>query len=178
MFNVPGLQSGDIVGIFTSGFQQLFPSARPLRANVVPSSQLMEHPIETGAKIADHRVFNPIEINVVAVLTPEEFTNAYQAIATAYRSEELLIVQTKTGPVENMCLVAIPHDETPQMGDTIAITLKFKEVEFVEAQFEALPPDRVANKKDASTKSRGEQQTTTTPPAKRTSTAAKIADAI
>ena len=166
--------SQDVVGVFTGDFQQVLCMARPIRASVKPTSRLMKHPKESGAETADHRVKDPIEIDLIVLLDPFDFSNVYQQIQTLYDSAESLIVQTKTGAYPDMVITAIPHDELPQLGNTASLTIKLQEIKIVTAQFEALPPRQVANSQDSSTRNRGEQPTTETSTERRESTLSKI----
>ena len=56
-----------------------------------------------------------------------------------------------------MVIADMPHEETADVFDTIALTIKFREVQFVSAQFVKLPAVKVKDKKKQSTKDRGQQ---------------------
>lgn len=163
-----GTPAQDVVGIFDSNFRQLVQAARPMRASVSPSARLMTHPKEDGALIADHRVFDPLEIEIAAVLTPEEYRAAYQQLRDVFYGTETVTVQTRTAAYDNMVMVALPHEETTEMANTIPVFLRFQEVLIIKAQFQALPRRAVRSADDTSAANRGEQSTTT-PPAERQS---------
>ena len=165
----------DVVGVFDDQFNQVFSNARPIKAMVNESAKAMEHPVETGVTITDHRIILPTEIELSVLVTNsasgQEYRSVYQQIKQLWLNATLLTVQTRTGSYPNMLITDIPHDETADMFDAIAIGIKLKEVLFVEAKFGTLPPTAVKNKSKASTVDRGEQQTTTATPAENQSIA-------
>lgn len=152
--------SADAVAVFDEGFNQVFENARPIKAKVYESAKVMEHPVETGVMVTDHRVINPVEIELSLILTALDYRSVYQQIKQIYRDATLLTVQTKTDSYLNMIISDMPHDEDPDLFDAIAIAVKLKEVLYVTAQFGTLPASRVANPVNASTVQKGEQQTT------------------
>ena len=144
----------DVVGIFDSEFRQIAPEGRPLKAFITEPSKIMEHPLENGASVADHRVFLPVEIELVMLVPVKD----YQKIQALYRQSETVTVRTNAGTYDNMTLEVLPHDETTDAFGQIAASLRLREVQFVETQFQALPPKAVGNKsRNASTTKRGEQ---------------------
>lgn len=158
----------DVVGIFDDEFRQLVESARPMRAAVSPSAKLMTHPREDGAQIADHRIINPVEIEITAILTPAEYRAAYQQLQDLFRQSRAVTVQTRAAVYPNMVLVGLPHDESPEVADTLPVVLRFVEVLTISAQFQALPRRAVRFDDDTSSANRGEQSPTT-PPSERQS---------
>lgn len=147
----------DVVGVYDQSFNQLFAASETMKASILRDKKVMEHPMESGGNFGDHAVFNPVEIELLMILTPAQYQNTYRQIEDAFYSNALLIVQTKVKSHANMTLQAMPHDEAPEIFDTIAISLKLKEVRLVKAQFQALPPASTNKKTDSSTVQRGEK---------------------
>lgn len=145
----------DVVGVYTQDFNQAFSRARPLKAIVKETSKLMEHPVETGATVTDHRIILPIEIELSLILQAEDYRNVYQEIKQLYLNAELLTVQTKSDNYENQVISEMPHEEDPQIYDALVLALKLKEVQFITAQFTTLQPRNPSN---SSTVNRGTQQ--------------------
>jgi hypothetical protein len=148
----------DEVGLFDAQFRPLVPDGVPIKAMVTQPSKVMEHPLEDGATVADHRVFQPVEIEL-SMVAPLE---SYQQLFSLYRQTQTLVVRTKVGTFENMIIETLPHDETPDVYDKVAIAIKLREVQFVETQFQALPPRAVGSvpgrrSRNESTTQRGEQ---------------------
>jgi hypothetical protein len=156
----PGIatQSQDLVGVFDDSYSQLFADARPMRALVRESSKLMQHPLETGATVADHRVFLPIQIEIPLVLTPETYQDTFQQIRDAFQQLTVLSVQTKARTYDNMLIEEMPHDEEPEMYDTVTVGLKLLEAKFVQAQYAQLPASKVKKKSNSSTVKTGQKQ--------------------
>jgi hypothetical protein len=154
----------DVVGVFDSGLNQLFQDARPIKAMVKEQSKLMDNPGETGISITDHRIFEPTEIELSLVLRPATFRDTYAQIKTAYQQLTPLSVQTKTDTYANMYVLAMPHDEDPDIFDTVSLALKLREVNLVTAQFAQLPAGQVKKASNSSTVKTGQKTTTTATP--------------
>lgn len=152
------VSAADVVGIFNSSFRQVFTGARPINAKVLEDSRLMEHPVETGSTIVDHAVILPIEIEFALLLVGSDFRDVYQQLRQAWLAKDKFVIQTRTGTYPDMVLMSIPHDETSDMYDAIAMAVKFKEVKFVTPVFESLPAASVKNPADADTKQAGQKQ--------------------
>ena len=162
--------SADVVAVFDQNFSQVFSNARPIKATVMETSKVMEHPVENGTTITDHRIIDPIEIELSMVLLSGDYRSTYQQVKQLFKAGALLTVQTKSDSYQNMLIQQLPHDEDPEIYDTIILAVRLKEVNIVTAQFGTLPASKVANKSNASTVGKGELQTTT-PTAPRQSTA-------
>lgn len=152
--------AADVVAVFDNSFNQVFTNARPVKAMIREASRVMEHPVETGATITDHRVIEPIEIELSLVLSSADYRSVYQQIREVFFAATLLSVQTRTSIYSNMLISEMPHDEDADLFDAVSIALKLKEVLFVAAQYGNLPASSVADKSQASTTQRGELQST------------------
>lgn len=148
--------ASDSVAIFTQDYVQLFPNARPMKAVVKEESKVMEHPVETGAVIVDHRIILPVEIEITLTLTSKDYKNTYNQIRDFYFNGTLLLVQTRSGIYLNQLIQAMPHEEDPSQLDVITMVLNTKQVIFVTAQY-GTTPKNPANK---NTVDRGAQQGT------------------
>lgn len=155
----------DVVGIFDSSFRQRFVNARPVNASIKEISKFMEHPLEDGGTIVDHKIIEPVEIEFSLVLKPKDYHNTYQQLRRAWLGKELFSVQTRTGTYNNMAFVSIPHDETVDMFGTVAVALSMREVRYVKATFETLPAGSTKDPKDVDTKNRGNQPSSASAPA-------------
>lgn len=152
--------STDVVAIFDQNFRPLFATARPIKATVKEDSKLMEHPLETGATIIDHTIILPYEIELSLILKRGEYRDVYERIRQSFLNRDIVLVQTKTALYDNMIIQSMPHEEEPELFDTIALALKLRHVQIVQAQFAKLPPRAVRNPSNASTVDRGQQQPT------------------
>lgn len=118
----------DVVGIFDENLQQVFQEARPLKADVKETAQVMTHPIETGVKIADNKIINQVEITLNVMINSRYYNSVYTQIKQAFVSGTLLSIQTRTGVYPNMIVRSMPHQETPDEYDSIIMQLDFIEV--------------------------------------------------
>lgn len=149
----------DQVAVFDQNFNQVFPEARPIKAVVKEQSKLMEHPIETGAIITDHRVILPVEIELSLILQSPDYENVYKTIRSYYMNATLLTVQTKSGIYDNQVIASMPHEEDPAQYNALIIALSLKQIQIVSAQF-GVTPKKPSN---STTVKRGTQQGTTAP---------------
>lgn len=146
----------DEIGIWDQNWSQVFATARPLSCSVSEPSKNMEHPVETGAVITDHRIILPVEIKLQMIMPAVDKEEVYRAIWSSYLAGTLFTVYTRARSYFNMMIVDMPHEETVEQFDSLAMALSLKEVIFVSPFFEPLPPAKVKEKTNASTKEKGE----------------------
>ena len=79
---------------------------------------------------------------------------------------ELLTVQTRVDSFSSMLIEKMPHDETPEMFDGVALALSLKEAQFVQPQFSTV---KVEKPKNSTTVKQGQKQPTESPPARKSS---------
>jgi len=156
----------DVVAVLKSDFSQVFEKARAIKATIMRTSKAMEHPLETGASIVDHRIVLPTTIELALILSSEDYRAVYQQVADLFKRGELLTVQTRVESFASMLIEKMPHDETPEMLDGVTLALSLKEAQFVQPQFSPL---KVRQPKDSNTVQRGQQQPTEAPPARKQS---------
>lgn len=156
--------AADVVCVLDASLTQVFERARPVKATVREEAKAMEHPLETGAVVTDHRIVLPVEIELSMVLTSEDVAGTFRQIRDLFTKGELLTVQTRADSYRNMTITAMPHEETPDQFDALTVGLTLKEVVYVEAQFTEM---KVAKPADGKTVKRGEQRPTTAAPTER-----------
>ena len=156
----------DVVAVLDSKFRQVFQKARAVKATIVRASKAMEHPLETGATVTDHRIVLPVAIELSLILASDDYRAVYQQVRDIFNRGDLLTVQTRVDSFPSMLIEKMPHDETPEMFDAVALALSLKEAQFVQPQFSPL---KVAKPKDSNTTKRGQQQPTDSPPARKQS---------
>ncbi len=138
----------DLVGVFTENFEQLFEMARPIKASVKREAILFKHPLETGAKIADHRIIEPVEIEMLVHIWGEDYPNTYQNIKAAWLRGDALTVRTKVDTFANMVLSGIPHEEVPEIFDAVPMLMRFEEIFYSKYVYrQAVPRKSIDNSK-------------------------------
>src|SRR6185437_5631492 len=85
-------------------------------------------------------------------------------IKQLFEDGTLLLVQTRADIYEDQFITSMPHVESPDMYDAIAINLKLQEFQTVTPEF-AIAPKKPTN---ASTVDKGNQQTSDAKPDKTT----------
>ena len=148
----------DVIAVLNSSFAQVFERARAIKLNISREAQAMKHPLETGAEVTDHRIIMPVGAELSMILSSADYRAVYQQIADLFKRGELLIVQTRVESFPSMLITKMPHEESSDMIDGIALALTLEEAQFVAAQYSALPPKKVKKPKDSDTAKRGEQQ--------------------
>ena len=144
----------DQVAVFTQDFTQVFRNARALKAVVKENAKVMEHPVETGATIVDHRIILPVEIDLSMILSKSDYQNVYNQIKEYYLNSTLLVVQTRSGVYTNQLIQSMPHEEDPSQYNVLTLALSLKQVQFVTAQYGTTP----MNPSNTNTTARGTQQ--------------------
>lgn len=167
--------SSDVLGIYNSDGTQLFTLARPVKASIREEAKPMEHPVEDGTVITDHRIIQPVEIDLSLVLSSSDYKDVYQAIRAAFLASNLLIVRTRTGSYGNMFMYKIPHEENPDVFDGITLAMTLKEVKIVTASVGKLPATAVKHSRATSKQNRGQQSEKTATAATSSATTAQKA---
>lgn len=154
---------------------QLFPLASPMQVTVRELAKVLGFTTEDGSEKSDHIVYLPTEIEVPFLLT-EDTRNIYAAFKQAWKTQELLVVQTRVDTYSAMLIYEMPHDENAEQGASVVIQVKMRAYETVKPEYGALPPRKVSNKSQASTVKKGQVQTTesTAPTKRKTSVLAGI----
>lgn len=150
----------DVIGIYDQTYNQIFSEARPIKASVKEEAKVMEHPVETGATITDFKITLPVEIEIQFLLNSFFYRNVYENIKKAFLDSTLLVIQTRTGTYNNMLIQAMPHDEDPEVYDTVTLTVRLKEVIFAKTQESNYSPKR---RKDSKTVDMGYKETNELP---------------
>lgn len=155
--NIPNAAS-DVVGVFDQNFNQVFPTARPMKAQINESARAMEHPVETGTVITDHIIFEPNEIELSMVLPRGDYRSVYQQIEQIYKAAQVLSVQTRAATYNNMFIYRMPHIEDTEVYDALVIIVRFRQILIVQTTTQTLPAAAVKNPTDQSTINNGLQQ--------------------
>lgn len=152
----------DVLGIFDNNFNQIFFNCIAIKCETKETAKAMEHPVEDGSVITDHKIINPIEIELSFIMKPVFYKQSYQQIKTVFLGSNLITIQTKVDSYSNMMIQAMPNTQDPNLFDTITMAVSLKQVIIVQAQYGTLPPSSVSQSKDSSTVDRGEQNPETT----------------
>ena len=139
-------------------FETLFASAHPMRVSVMEAKRATKFAVEDGTERSDHVVRELAEIQIDFLLA-DDTRNQFESLRQAFEQNKLLTVQTKVRSYESMLIVAMPHDETAELGMAVNIPIRMQEWIEVKPEFGELPPAKVENKSQSSTVKRGQQTT-------------------
>lgn len=149
----------DVVAILDAeSLQDLFAGANPMRVTVRETSKLTSWPVEDGTQRTDHRVIDPIEIDLPLLLTGDN-RDLFERLRQAFIEGRELIVQTQMRSYPSMMIMDMPHDEIPEQGDSTPVAIKMREIRVIKPEFGTLPSSQVSNPAQSSTVRRGGQQT-------------------
>lgn len=145
-----------------------------LNYTVRDDSQFATHPIETGATIADHHIFNPVQISCNVAFPPkgfkwaqvsivdllygrgQTFEETYNELKTLYETSAKLIIKTDAKVYENMYITSIPSDVAPNTADRQIFNITFEQAIMVMPQYIKLPANKIKNPSNASYVKSGE----------------------
>lgn len=128
----------DVVGVYDDNFNQVFKNAQPLKAIIKEPSKTMDHPLETGSVISDHRIILQVEVELFLILSSIDYISVYQQIRQLFLNATLLKVQTKVATYENQMISDPSHEETTEVQNGILMSLKLIETQLYKAEYSEL----------------------------------------
>lgn len=139
-------------------FETLFASAHPMRVSVMEAKRATKFAVEDGTERSDHVVRELTEIQIDFLLA-DDTRNQFESLRQAFDQNKIVTVQTKVRSYESMLIVAMPHDETAELGMAVNVPIRMQEWIEAKPAFGELPPAKVENKSQSSTVKRGQQTT-------------------
>ena len=127
-----------------------------LDCKVTDDSQITTHPVESGAKISEHQIFNPIEIDMQIVLPEYSYESIIRELKKYYQSGTKFRIFTKEGTYKNMVLQSKPADMKPENVDRIIYSLHFIEVIQIQPKYVRISASQVSNPENSSSIRLGE----------------------
>lgn len=160
------LQTQELTELFTgtpipylskiNGFNMF--GATYLRAEVGISSDLCQHPIETGQVVTDASIINPVTATVRIAVPTAFYTQIYEQIATLFREKKYIMMQTKFALYRNMVVVAMPYVLEHENVDRVPIDIKLEQVMEIIPQYKSanggpnsISPKKAGNATDSDT---------------------------
>lgn len=123
--------------IFGEDGSEVLADVAIVSCKVNDQSKLMEHPVESGAKISDHKVFEPRTMDITIALTSDGFDTEYAELFDLYRQCAILSLQTKVQVYNNLQIASIPHEEKVTTMNRLIFNIQLKEAIVVSPQFVA-----------------------------------------
>lgn len=147
----------DVTAILDSEGNQLFDTAKILRASTSPSNTFANHPVEDGSTVTDNKIINQVRISMSLVLDQNDYQEVYKNIQDASNNTTMLSIQTRVATYNKMYIESYPSEESAAIYDTISISIDFIEQITGTVVIEKLAANDVSNQSNVDTVSRGEQ---------------------
>lgn len=126
-----------------------------INANVEDSAQLFEHPIESGAVIVDHMIFNLKRVSILALISLDDRTTL-EELMNFYRNGTGLTIRAENQIIKNAIVENKPFKLDAQYFNKTPYTISFKEAPEVIPTYVGLPKSR--NKSNSSRVNSGTKQ--------------------
>lgn len=127
------------------------------RAALEDTAKLFEHPIETGAVITDHEIFEPKSIVIQAYISNDDASTLTE-LEQLYLSGTALKIRIGNKIINNAVISSKPIEITGEVFDKTLYSISLKEYFEVTPQYVAMPPNKVQNKANASRTNKGVKQ--------------------
>ena len=121
------------------------------------SVDITDHPIEDGAAISDHRIKRPIEFTLKAIITNTppalgaffRYSNVatrdvdtWTLLKEASQTTALLTVKTTLDTYENMVIKEMSVPRTAALGNSLEVTITFREIFTAESEEVVAPEEK------------------------------------
>lgn len=130
-----------------------------LSAEANITSDLCEHPIETGTVVTDTAIINPMTATVRLSMPTAFYTRIYDQIYKYFTTKKKIMLQTKFAVYTDLVVQAMPYKNENQTIDRPEIELQLKQVIEVAPQYESavISPTSSLNPADGDTVDYGRQ---------------------
>lgn len=109
-----------------------------MNAEVSITSDLCDHPVETGQVITDSSIENPITATVNIVMPTAFYTKIYEQVLDYYKNKKKIILLTKFGMYKNMVIKSMPYKLQHGDVDRPVIALTLRQIMEVEPTYESI----------------------------------------
>lgn len=124
---------------------------------VEDTSKIFEHPLETGATIVDHEVFDPNVVSCRMIIANND-GDSLTELEQLYKQGTELKIRANNKVLERVVISGKPFEITSKMFDKTLYTVTFKEALRVTPVYTKLPPKKVTNKARSSRVNSGVKQ--------------------
>ena len=106
-----------------------------IKGEVDISSDLCDHPVETGSIITDNAITNPISMKIEVAMPTALYTRIYAQMIKYYQEKKYILVQTKFAMYRNMVIAAMPYKLDNSTIDRPIVELELRQVMEVSPQY-------------------------------------------
>lgn len=128
-----------------------------LDLDVSETSKIMEHPIESGAVIADHKITNPVELRLRLTMPHYQYKPVIEELRRYWKEGTKLSVHAKSHIYNNMVICDLPHQEKPENVSRLTFDIRLKQALVVAPQYIRLPKKAVKQPKNSDTVKSGQK---------------------
>lgn len=146
--------------IYDNKGNQLFETVGLISIQINPTKSYSEQKLENGKVVTENVINNRTIININIILDANDYLDVYKEIKAAYDADTEFSIQTRVDTYDSFYIDSMPHEESGDIANTIAINLSFIEQQIADTNTEALSTSDVAEPSDASTTESGQKSTT------------------
>ena len=106
-----------------------------MEAEVDISSEICDHPTETGSLITDYSYIKPISIKVKVAVPTAWYTRIYAQMKKMFLDKTYIMVQTKMSLYRNMIISAMPYKLETKTVDRPVIELQLRQIQEAKPQY-------------------------------------------
>lgn len=106
-----------------------------IKGEVDISSDLCDHPTETGSIITDNAITNPISMKIEVAMPTALYTRIYTQMIKYYQEKKFILVQTKFAMYRNMVISAMPYKLDNSTVDRPVVELELRQIMEVSPQY-------------------------------------------
>lgn len=153
------IQNGKSVALFENN-SEILTDCILMEVDATDDAKTMDHPIEDGAVVTDHIVFNPKQVTLRCVLpeTSIGYERALREIKILYEQSREVTVKIRSDVYSSLIMTGKPVRVAAETLERITYELSFKQIITAVSQYVPMPVSIVKHKQDASTISSGEKQ--------------------
>lgn len=127
------------------------------RIAVEDTAKVFEHPLETGAVIVDHEIFEPKRATIQAYIANDDMMTLKQ-LEQLYLSGTILTIRAQNKVIDKVIIASKPHEITGQVFDKTLYSISFREAQEVTPTYAKMPSQKVRRKANASRVNTGAKQ--------------------
>lgn len=121
------------------------------------TAQVMQHPVETGSVVMDHRVIDPTTLYLRLIMSKDNYRKVYASIQSYHVQNKLVKIHTRTRVNRNMAIVAFPDEQDPELFDALSMEVTFREMIFISPSQGTMTEENQREKADANTVLQGQK---------------------
>ena len=121
------------------------------------NAKLFEHPIETGAVITDHEIFDPCKVVIQAYISNDDASTLTE-LEQLYLSGTPLKIRAGNKIIPKAIIASKPFEINGTIFDKTLYSIAFKEYFEVTPTYSKMPPRKVRKKANASRVNKGVKQ--------------------